>query len=369
MIRLLAASLVRLAAALLPVAHRDWGRAMVAEAGAARPAHALSFALGCLRAAASLRFCPLSAEQEFMMPFIAIDRPRRLGMACAAAAVGLGFAYLAAAGAPATYFAINGAALLLGLLALGVLREAGRLGRIAPGSVSLALSGLLLLVSVRGVSADGVTRWVAVGGVMLQPSLILVPLIALSVVHAPGRSSALAVMVAAAALALQPDRAMAAALAAGLAALALVRRDRAVLVPLAAASLGFAVTMFRPDASPAVPFVDQIFYSSFAVHALAGSAVVGGAALMLVPAIAGLLRDPDHRPAYAMFGVLWLAVIAAAALGNYPTPLVGYGGSAILGYLISLIALPRAGRAMAATRGPETATERAGESSLRTCLT
>ena len=61
---------------------------------------------------------------------------------------------------------------------------------------------------------------------------------------------------------------------------------------------------------------------------------------MLVPAIAGHIRDSDHRPVYAVFGAVWLAVILAAALGNYPTPLVGYSGSAILGYLISLLGLP-----------------------------
>jgi cell division protein FtsW (lipid II flippase) len=38
-------------------------------------------------------------------------------------------------------------------------------------------------------------------------------------------------------------------------------------------------------------------------------------------------------------------VIAAAAIGNYPTPLVGYGGSAILGYLLSAALLS------ASTRG------------------
>ena len=68
--------------------------------------------------------------------------------------------------------------------------------------------------------------------------------------------------------------------------------------------------------------------------------MLAGAVLMLVPAIAGYFRDPDNRPLYAVFGAVWLAVILAAALGNYPTPLVGYGGSAILGYLLSLLGLP-----------------------------
>ena len=49
---------------------------------------------------------------------------------------------------------------------------------------------------------------------------------------------------------------------------------------------------------------------------------------------------PIIAPTYAAFGAVWLAVILAAALGNYPTPLVGYSGSAILGYLLSLLGLP-----------------------------
>ena len=36
-------------------------------------------------------------------------------------------------------------------------------------------------------------------------------------------------------------------------------------------------------------------------------------------------------------------MLLASALGNYPTPLLGYGGSGILGYLLCLAALPRQG--------------------------
>ena len=46
-------------------------------------------------------------------------------------------------------------------------------------------------------------------------------------------------------------------------------------------------------------------------------------------------------------------LLAAAALGNYPTPLVGYGGSAVIGYLLGLSALPKTSRAaMASTARP-----------------
>ena len=327
--RWLAETIVSLAAILLPARLRDWGRAMAVELAAIeRPGAALAFALGCLGGA-------LRQTMSFHL-----RHPRRLAALCAIGATGLGLAYMMAAGAPFSYLAINAAALAIGLLAVGVLTEAKRLWRIAGGAIWVALACLILLTSLFGISADGATRWISAGGILLQPGLFLVPAVALGFARARDSASLLAVLIAAAALALQPDRALAGALAAAMAALALARPGRAVLVALGAALAGFAATLMRADASHAMPFVDGIFSSSFDVHPLAGLAVLAGAALMLVPAIAGSIRDPDHRPVYAVFGAVWLAAILAAALGNYPTPLVGYGGSAILGYLLSLLGLP-----------------------------
>jgi len=69
--------------------------------------------------------------------------------------------------------------------------------------------------------------------------------------------------------------------------------------------------------------------------------VTGGLVLLLLPAIVGWFRDPANRESHAVFGAVWLAAILAAALGNYPTPFVGYGASAIIGYALSLLALPK----------------------------
>jgi hypothetical protein len=66
-----------------------------------------------------------------------------------------------------------------------------------------------------------------------------------------------------------------------------------------------------------------------------------------------------------VFGAVWMAAVLAAALGNYPTPVVGYGGSAIVGYLLSLGLLParRAGLAVQVpTHG--NSTSKRGDSSL-----
>jgi hypothetical protein len=49
-------------------------------------------------------------------------------------------------------------------------------------------------------------------------------------------------------------------------------------------------------------------------------------------------------------------VVAAAALGNYPTPLVGYGGAAVLGYLLSVALLPSGARDTSRSLASQSAT-------------
>lgn len=312
---------------------------MVAETTSLERGPALRFALGCLSAAVLIRLAHLTTKQNHAMTIDPIRQPRRFAILCAAGAILLGFVYMAAAGAPVRYFVTNAGAFLLGLVALAAMRGA-RLGAVITGLFVVAMALILLSVSLVGVSADGVSRWVRVGGFLLQPSLVLIPVLVLGFVHFRNALSALALAIAALGLALAPDRAMAGAMVAGLAAVAASRRGWLELATLASASVALAVTLARPDPSTAVAFVDQILFSAFETHPLAALAVWGGVLLLTLPALVGVRRDPDNRLAYAVMGAIWLAVIAAAALGNFPTPLVGYGGSAILGYLIGIIGLP-----------------------------
>jgi cell division protein FtsW (lipid II flippase) len=252
----------------------------------------------------------------------AIRSPRLVGVACAIGAVALGLGHMAAAGAPGRYLVINAAALGVGLTLLGLFGGALFAERSWTSAAIAAMAGALLATALSGDSVEGATRWVRLGGLSLQPSLILLPV--MLVAFARSRNElATAGIVAAAALAIQPDRAMAGMLAAGLAVLAVLRPDRLVLAALGASLAGFAVTLARPDRLPAAAHVEGVLYSSFEVHLLAGLAVVVG------------------LESHAVFGAVWLAAILAAALGNYPTPLVGYGASAIIGYALSLLALPK----------------------------
>lgn len=266
-----------------------------------------------------------------------IECPRVLGATCAIGAVALGVIYMAFAGAPMRYPAINAGALVIGLTMLALL---GR-STIAGGWASAAMAGALVATALLGDAVEGAARWVHVGGLAVQPSLVLLPVMLVAFARVRRAASTAAMIATAAALALQPDRAAAGMLVLGLAVLTILRPDRHVVAALIAGVAGFALTLVQADTLPAVPYVDQILYSSFDVHVAVGLAVLAGSALLLVPAIVGCARDPGDRATYAVFGTVWFVAILAAALGNYPTPIVGYGGSAILGYVLSLLALPK----------------------------
>ncbi|HJQ20781.1 MAG TPA: hypothetical protein VJ867_10555 [Gemmatimonadaceae bacterium] len=277
-----------------------------------------------------------------------VKSPRAVGIACALLATLLGLLYLHAAGAPTTYLIVNALSLAMGLALFVVIPQKMRDTGAANGVV-LALGIMLLATAMSGLSAEGASRWVRVGGASLQTSLIVLPAMLVVFARSGGFFATSGVVLAAVALALQPDRAMAGVMTAALAALVPFRRERQVVLALTVAASGFAVTLLRPDALPAVPYVDRILYTSFEVQHFAGIAVVAGALLLIVPALVGLRTDSSNRAAHVVFGLTWLGIVVAAALGNYPTPVVGYGGSAILGYALSLSFMPSKATSTAAT--------------------
>jgi hypothetical protein len=342
----------------LPRSSQPWGWAIRFEIDAIRDdGEALRFALrsfaGLLPHAAASHLAQVFApsrrdpfhpggSNDMRVQDIA-RRPRALGIACAVGAVVLGLVYLAMAGAPVRYLVINAGALATGVTLLALLGTGRRSGEGWQVGMIVAAAGALLATAMFGATVEGAARWVTLGGgLSVQPSLVLLPAMLLAFARRRHMLVTAAIIAAAAALAIQPDRAMAAMLVAGLAVLLAQRPDRHVAIALGASAIGLMTTLARADTLPAVPYVDQILYSSFDVHALAGVAVLAGSALLLLPAIMAGGRDPADRATYAMFSALWLSAILASALDNYPTPVVGYGGSAILGYLLSLLELPEA---------------------------
>lgn len=339
---------------IMPVGLRHWVSAMRAELDAIDgPNAAVSFALGCLGCALreatiglisrkilqTSRHWKAPLAMGIEMPDLKqmLEGPRRWVAVCAVASTMMGLGYMALSEAPMRYLLVNTAALAIGL---GLAALLSRRGWASGALITLGLAIALLATALFGVSVNGATRWVRVGGLAIQPALIVLPLIATGFARSRGWLGLTSVMIAALALAVQPDRGGAGALAAAMATLAILRPTRTVVIAFAFSAFAFGATMLRIDVQPTMPYVDRIVYTAFNTGMLSGVLVLIGLALLLVPVVLALTRRTPGDEPVLVFGAVWLALIVAAALGNYPTPVVGYGGSAILGYVLALLALP-----------------------------
>lgn len=360
--------IVRFACRLLPPDLHDWGEAMAQEAAAIdRPGPRLAFALGCV--AWVLRHGLGQALHSALTPTGIDPAPpatrrtiwgvRGAALACAIAATGLGLVFLTQAGAPPSYLILNLAALIAGLIVVLPFRHRDPVTRPFVGVIAVAVGLILILTALMGPEVSGARRWFFLGGVGVQPALIGLPFLLVAFARSRDLLTTTGLILTATALALQPDRAMAGTMVVAVATLALIQRDRPPWLMLAAALTAFATTLTQPAAATATPFVDDVFRTAATTGPIAALAVWTGTALLLLPALMGLRQGPGNASAHAVFGTTWLALITASLLGDHPAPVVAYGGSAIVGYLWSTLALPEAvlaGQTAPAEPGRDTAT-------------
>ena len=200
---------------------------------------------------------------------------------------------------------------------------------------------ILLAASIFGPETNGMRRWIPVGPILIQPALIVVPAMLVTFTRKPSSWATCGVIVAAIALALQPDRAVSGALLVGLGTITAITRDKHVFAATLVAAIAWIIAMLRPDSLPAVAFVEGVYLQSFQMNAAMGILICLGALAMLAPIFVGWRKYRQSAKALPYLAALtcWLGLMIAALLGNYPTPLVGYGASAILGYFLSLIFL------------------------------
>lgn len=255
-------------------------------------------------------------------------------LAWAAAAVGAGCALLFLLGAPPRMPLMNGAALLIGLAGVAAMAASRRAGASArSGDIALLIASVLIPVTALvGPQADGVARWLVVGGLTIQPAMMVVPLVALGLALRPTPLRSASAVVAAIGLAMQPDPGCAAMLLLGIVASLRAEdgRSSSTLVAVLAAAIGFAVALARNVALPPVPFVEGIFPDALRAGPIPALLAVAATVLMLAPAVTRRLTAP-----HLAFLAVWIAALTAALLGPYPTPVLGFGGSGVLGFVLS----------------------------------
>ncbi|MEL6708326.1 MAG: hypothetical protein AAFP79_08585 [Pseudomonadota bacterium] len=243
-----------------------------------------------------------------------------------------GLAYLALFGAPNSYVLINAGALMAGSAwaLFGWFPKSDMLER--GGAIAVLL--LLALTLRLGPEVEGITRWFTLGGFTLHVGLTVIPVLA--VLSARDEELGPYLLLAALIIAtFQPDAASTLALTGAAFGLALAEHDRRAA---AIGGLGLFATAWaslRPNLAPQ-PFVERVIADLWP-EAPVASILLG---LSLLASVTLILRAPSasSAPNFSLAGAL-AGFIAAALLGDYPTPLIGYGAASIIGLGLALPAI------------------------------
>jgi cell division protein FtsW (lipid II flippase) len=244
-----------------------------------------------------------------------------------------GLLFMGMAGAPALYLGTNaGAACAVGLLlAVGRGQNLSGLPPIMLASISLAI----LAATFVGPAIEGIHRWIAIGPVRLHAGLLVLPSLSVILHRLDGRMAFIAAVGAALLIALQPDRASAVALCAAALTLVAAKRDLCSTAAFLVAVTALGITMALPDPLDPVRFVENVIPDAGALHPLLS------VAMMASIAISVLIVSHRWQSAGLAWSACLIAYIFASLAGHYPTPLIGYGVSSILGFGLALALLAK----------------------------
>lgn len=253
-------------------------------------------------------------------------------------AVAAGTAFLWNVGALPGMAGRNAFAYLAGLLLGWAAHKAAHLG---PGAAILfALSSLILgLVLAIGVELEGVTRWLPLGPFLIQPALILAPLLLVIAASREGRHWRAAILLPMLLVALQPDAQTLVALALGVAVLMVGassksrrgwsnRRIATAAGALAVALLGLLIAGIQTP--PPVAFVEgtvEIAILSGMPAILLHLAAIG----LAVAALVGRGSTADLALGAYLAGAVVMALFWA-----FPMPIVGAGPSHLIGFGLAI---------------------------------
>lgn len=259
-------------------------------------------------------------------------RARGFAFAALAVPVAAGLAYLALAEAPRSYLIVNAGALAVAALTIAAM-PAIRGVAVRRVLITVCLA-LLFAPLLTGPAISGVARWLPAGPFQLHAGMLAVPVLAVLVGEerelAPGILS-----IALFAALLQPDMAIAAALL--LAAFGLYDATKDWRYGLFAA-VAFTVALVAAVRGelPAQPFVERVIFLTARTEPLAALGLLAALVAAFYLIVAALPGAEASRKALA--GSL-LGFAFAGTVSNYPTPLIGYGASPILGFGLALALL------------------------------
>lgn len=339
--------LMRMVRRLLGARQSDWAHAMQAEVAAAgSEREALCFAWGCLWAALGHSFAAARGG---------LAQVHNVGVLSCAVAVLAGCAFMHGAGAPGHYVWMNLLSMVFAAAAFYLLPHRRlRADELLRAKLAFALGALLLIAGV-SLAHTGASAWLRVGPVTLNlPWLLLPALLLASDVQPRSAARSWAVgglLMACSTLVLQANPVLLGLVAAVLAVRAWRQRDIAsALLALAASAMAACVTPSW-QAPQALAHVDQVVHHGFAQSDSIGLGLVLMQLMPLWPAL-------QHRHAW-QHGLLWGLLVALSLPGWLPSPLLGFAGSLIVGYVLSLAVMGNDDKVWPAARhGPAATPDR-----------
>ena len=259
-------------------------------------------------------------------------RDRGIAVLALAVPVLAGLAYLFAFGSPPGFLVVNVGALGIAVAVIGLAPDA--LPKIARRVlIGIALIPLFLPL-LTGPAVNGVERWLPAGPFTLHAGMLVVPMLMVLAGKEPDLAPGLLSAALLAAL-LQPDMATGAALTLAAFGLYDATKDWRYGVVAAAAFVVSLVAAIHGEL-PAQRFVERVTFLLAKTNPLAALGLVAALLASFALIAGGFAGREASRKALA--GCLFGFCIAGH-VSNYPSVLIGYGASPILGFGIALALL------------------------------
>ena len=253
-------------------------------------------------------------------------------------AVAAGAAFLWNVGALPGMATRNAIAFAAGLL-LGWLAHKAAHWRHGAAILFAACCLVLGLVLVAGIELEGVTRWLPLGPFLIQPALILSPLLLAIAGSREGRHWRVAILLPMLLVALQPDAQTLIALAVGVAVLMVGASGQSLRgwttrrIAIAAGAAGLAVAgllVAGIQTPPPIAFVE----GTVEIAALSGVPAM----LLHIAAIALTIAALSSRGGTndAALAAYFAAAAVVAVFWAFPMPVVGAGPSHLIGFGLAI---------------------------------
>lgn len=237
-------------------------------------------------------------------------------------------------------FASNIIAVILGIpLALLTLQLRVPLQRHLTMLSFLALC--LMVISLLSFGSAGVHRWVSIGSMCINISMVFGPLILYAISASLGHNNFLPIILTSSVLVihvLQPDAGQGTAFACAAIVIFLLNNGAPFLmriISIIVIGVGIMLVWHQPDSLPAVDEVEYILHLAIRIGGFGAIGIVFTMVFLLAPMLYTLHYqriNSDNGILALAFIIYLIATFWVTELGNYPVPIIGAGASSVLGW-------------------------------------